>query len=340
MSDRYWPKTVAIAIIGGLLLSSTACAKSPPKTIDGLRGLEIGASLEFVRELEDGPNFSAYLVSYHSSGLKVHAMVAVPQTARPPRGFPVVIANHGHHPDPPNYGITGDGVDSRPGDYYREIPAYFAEFGFLVVMADYRGHSDSEGIEFTDGMLESAYYTEDVVTLLSGLPDIEGADLNNVFMWGHSLGGEVTLRSLLVVDWISGASMWSSVGGDIWDQAYYYSRYDNPEATDSSDVPKRVVDELRRDIAEFRGRFDADDVEPLHYLDYLRTPIVIHHAIGDRGAAYKWSERLAKELYRRSMPYVFYSYPGSDHLFKNDTMREAVERDVAFFRSMMTDQAP
>ena len=74
-------------------------------------------------------------------------MVAVPQTDRPPSGFPVLIANHGTHPDPPRYGYTGDGVDSRPGDYYRPIPELFTAQGFLVVMPDYRGHNDSEGLE-------------------------------------------------------------------------------------------------------------------------------------------------------------------------------------------------
>jgi hypothetical protein len=45
-------------------------------------------------------------------------MVAVPNSAIPENGFPVVIANHGYVPDPARYGITAEGIDSRPGDYY------------------------------------------------------------------------------------------------------------------------------------------------------------------------------------------------------------------------------
>ncbi|MDH3747589.1 MAG: alpha/beta fold hydrolase [Gammaproteobacteria bacterium] len=329
-----------IAIIVFCALAGTACGKPAPKSIDALRGMTTNVSLDFVRNLNDGPNFSAYLVSYKSAGLKVYAMVAVPRSEKPLHGYPVVVANHGHHPDPPKYGITADGTDSRPGDYYRAIPALFAAQGFLVVMPDYRGHSDSEGFEFTEGMLESSYYTEDVATLLAGLSDIEDADLDNVFMWGHSMGGEVTLRTLLVTERVRGATIWSTVGGEIWDQSYYYSRYENDLEPDGSDVPKSVIDDLRRDIAKLDGEFDPADVEPLFNLQYLHTPVIIHHSVGDRSAPYKSSERLARELYLRALPYEFYSYPGSDHLFDDETMRAAAARDVAFFQSLLTNRQP
>lgn len=318
-----------------LLLSAAACAKPAPLSIDELRAVEFDVSLEFERTLAGGPGFTAYLVSYRSAGLKVHAMVAAPESPPPERGFPVLVANHGHHPNPPEYGITADGVDSRPGDYYREIPELYTGHGFLVVMPDYRGHNSSEGREFTEGMLESSYYTEDVLALLSAIADIDNADCENVFMWGHSMGGEVTLRALLATDRVKGASLWSSVGGDIWDQAYYYSRYEDPLASDSSDLRKAVIDRLRADIAALEGPFDWRASEPLQHLEYLATPLIIHHAVGDTGAAYKWSERLAKALYLRGLPYVFHSYTGSDHFFQGERRQQAAARDAAFFRDLM-----
>ena len=84
------------------------------------------------RSLDDGPSFSAYLVSYLSDGLKVHAMVAVPNRDMPEAGFPILIANHGYVPEPGKYGITAAGIDSRPGDYYRSVPELYASRGFLV----------------------------------------------------------------------------------------------------------------------------------------------------------------------------------------------------------------
>ncbi len=320
------------------LLTATSCSSSdsaplpPPKSIDEHRAEDRNIELALVKEIEGGVGFNAFLYSYESAGLIVHAMLAVPDAPLPIGGFPVLVANHGHHPNPPQYGITADGRDWRPGDYYRRIPELFAAAGFMVVMPDFRGHNNSEGVEFTGGMLESSYYTEDVLNLLAGLPTLPLANTDKVFMWGHSMGGEVTLRALLATNQVKAASIWSSVGGDIWDQSYYYSRYEDPMAPDSSDTPKSVIERLRDKLAEFEGGFDYSVAEPLLYLDYLETPIMIQHAVGDRGAAYKWSERLAKELYMRDKEYRFVTYVGDEHFFSGEDLELAVDRDVAFFR--------
>ena len=174
------------------------------------------ATLSFERDLDDGPSFTAYLVSYASSGLKVHAMVAVPKGGIPADGFPVVIANHGYVPDPRKYGITAEGVDSRPGDYYRSVPELYASRGFLVVMPDYRGHNNSEGYELIEGRNAESVgaYADDVLALLPGIGEIEGADANRVYLWSHSMGGAVSMRVLLATNSISAASFWSTMSLD------------------------------------------------------------------------------------------------------------------------------
>lgn len=168
-------------------------------------------TLVFERALEDGPSFSGYLVSYQSSGLKVHAMVAVPKTDMPDGGFPVVVANHGYVPDPTRYGITAEGVDSRPGDYYRSVPDLYTSRGFLVVMPDYRGHNNSQGLEFTTTKQSVDYYAGDVISLLNLIGQVESVNKDRIFMWSHSMGGGVSMRTLLVTDLVKGASFWATM---------------------------------------------------------------------------------------------------------------------------------
>ncbi len=184
-----------------------------PMTIDALREHDFDASLIFVRPLDDGPSFTAYLMAYEHAGLTLHAMIAVPRGETPGAGFPVVIANHGYVPDPRRYGITADGIDSRPGDYYRSVPELFTSRGFLTVIPDYRGHNSSDGFEYIDPQDDDsiAYYAEDVVALMSALDDLDSADLGNVFMWSHSMGGPVSLRAMLVTDIVKAASFWSTM---------------------------------------------------------------------------------------------------------------------------------
>jgi hypothetical protein len=40
----------------------------------------------------------------------------------------------------------------------------------------------------------------------------------------------------------------------------------------------------------------------------------------------------------RRKKYEFHSYPGTDHLFQGEMMELAAQRDIAFFRPLMTDR--
>jgi len=322
-----------------LLFFAGACSDPSQLSIEGMRADKHTATLTFERALEDGPSFSAYLVSYRSSGLKVYAMVVVPNTPKPIAGYPVLVANHGFVPTPETYGITADGIDSRPGDYYRDVPDIYAREGFLVVMPDYRGHNISEGIEFTTGFLATNYYTLDVLALLSALPGLDDADLDKLFLWGHSLGGEIALRTLLVDGSFRGASLWSPVGGSLWEQAYHYSWYDSTDNTDSHDKPKARMDELSRDIDSLSFSYDPDSSEPGQFLRFLDTPILVHHAKNDGEVPYIWSELLATKLELQNKTYTFYSYESDKHFFEDELQAIAVARDVEFFRSLMNEVA-
>ena len=63
----------------------------------------------------------------------------------------------------------------------------------------------------------------------------------------------------------------------------------------------------------------------------------MHHGIGDVSAPYKWSERLAKELYIRGLPYRFFSYDVDEHYFAAPEREVAADRDAEYFRSLMAE---
>lgn len=214
---------VAIAFLFGCSKSTTESSIAdlpaklpPPLTVRELRERKFETSVVYERPLQDGTSFTAYLVSYRHSGLKLHAMVAVPKDDPPASGFPVIIANHGYVPVPMKYGITSEGIDSRPGDYYRSVPELYTSRGFLVVLPDYRGHNNSEGLEYVDPQDDNsaAYYAEDVTALLAALDEIDNADRDNVFMWSHSMGGPVSMRVLLATDIVKASTFWATMSID------------------------------------------------------------------------------------------------------------------------------
>lgn len=213
--------TAVLAACIGTRADGDAAGTNPkpaPLPVADLRQLAFDAPLSVVRDLDSGPGYSAFLVSYRHAELELFAMVAVPTSARPEHGYPAVIANHGYVPDPRRYGISRDGRDSRPGDYYRSVPGLFASRGFLVVLPDYRGHNSSEGLEYVDPQDEHSvgYYTEDVVALLARIGDIEAIDEDNVFMWSHSMGGSVSLAAMIAAGGIRASSFWATMAVDRW----------------------------------------------------------------------------------------------------------------------------
>lgn len=188
----------------------------PVSGLEELRTRHYETSLEHAGDLDGGPGFDAYLVRYEVDELELFALVAVPAVEPPGNGFPVVIANHGYVPDPRRYGISGDGKDLRPGDYYRPVPQLYTSRGFLVVMPDYRGHNSSDGYEYVDEdvYVSIAYYAEDVVSLMSALTDLDLADTDDVHLWSHSMGGPVSMRALLATNIVKSASFWSTMNLD------------------------------------------------------------------------------------------------------------------------------
>ena len=255
--------------------------------------VQASPGLTIEQEMSDGPSYSAYLVSYVSNGLKVHAMIAQPVTQAPDSGFPIVIANHGYVPDPRRYGVNADGVGARPGDYYRSVPELYAARGFIVVIPDYRGHNSSEGydqIKNQDrGNMQAIVdlFAADVIALLPHLDEIEKADDSRVFMWSHSMGGAVSMRVLLATDIVTAASFWSSMSLD-----------------------------------DLEDRFAT-----------LGTPVVFHHSSGDQSTRSGNSVKAAQMLIEAGRSATLQIYDADDHYFAGEMRELAADRDAAFFRS-------
>jgi dienelactone hydrolase len=158
------------------------------------------------------------VVRFTADGLEQYALVVEPAGEPPEHGWPVLLMSHGYHPEPRKNGRRADGITDRPGDYYRGLPAAFARAGFLVVWPDYRGHNISQGIEFTRQADAALWYARDVVAAFAALGSLPRANTESVFLWGHSMGGGITLRAALALgDRIRGASIWS--GGTIGSSA-------------------------------------------------------------------------------------------------------------------------
>ncbi|MCP4047842.1 MAG: hypothetical protein GY732_17855, partial [Gammaproteobacteria bacterium] len=82
-----------------------------PLSISGLRDLADSPAVQFRNEYErsDIDGIKRRVVSFSVDGLHQYALVLKPAGKRPQAGWPVLLMNHGHHPNPPQYGRVASG---------------------------------------------------------------------------------------------------------------------------------------------------------------------------------------------------------------------------------------
>ncbi|MDX2005071.1 MAG: alpha/beta fold hydrolase [Meiothermus sp.] len=194
-----------LALAGAVLLSA-ATAQSQNGFTFGLQSIpELrqqsfpGSALTLEQTLNPGPNYRRYIASYRSDGLKIYGLLTVPTAARPRSGWPVVVFNHGYIP-PGQYRTTERYVAYVDG---------FARSGYIVFKSDFRGHGRSEGQP--SGAYWSEGYLTDVLNAVSTLAKYPAADPGRIGMWGHSMGGFLTLRAMVIDKRIKAGVIWAGM---------------------------------------------------------------------------------------------------------------------------------
>src|SRR5215510_13053195 len=210
--------------VGGTTLhvlpAANLSSASLPLQIDSMRVRAYpGSDIVIEATLDPGVNYSRYYVSYLSDGLKIYALMTVPNDPKPPTGWPVIIFNHGYIP-PAVYRTT-----QRYIAYVDQI----ARNGYIVFKSDYRGHDRSEGK--ARGGYTQPDYTIDVLNAVASMKRYPDADPNRIGMWGHSMGGYITLRSMVITKDIKAGVIWAGVIGSYPDMLTRWRRSPSAAAT-------------------------------------------------------------------------------------------------------------
>jgi dipeptidyl aminopeptidase/acylaminoacyl peptidase len=301
---------------------SPAPAASDPKlvplAIDAMRQREYpGSELAIEQTLTPGTNYRRYVASYQSDGLKILGLLTVPNGPKPATGWPVIIFNHGYIP-PTVYRTTERYVAYVDG---------FARNGYIVFKPDYRGFGSSEGKPV------SAYYapddTVDVLNAVTTLQRYSEADPNRIGMWGHSMGGNITLRALVIDPRIKVAVIWAGV------TATYKDMLENWHPPAADRPPPSFAGSARQN---YLGRFGTpeqnphfwDSISPMAYLSDITAPIQVHHGTADVEVPLQFSQTLANDLQAANKPVELYTYAGADHNIAQG-FGQAMARSVAFF---------
>ncbi|MDQ2999085.1 MAG: dienelactone hydrolase family protein, partial [Chloroflexota bacterium] len=252
-----------------------------PYTIAGLRARSYGTEgqIEIVRELEQTSSFTRYLFAYPSDGLRITGMLNRPKGDGP---FPVVILNHGYYPL--DVYQTGNGS--------KLAADYLAARGFMTLAPDFRSHADSDDAP----NLFRAGHVIDTLNLTALAQKLPEALSGPVGMWGHSNGGAITAKAIVVSDQIAAAVIYSPASSNIAED--YEFRVGRSRARAGQPLPRGGISTVAIEfpVTPEQAPDLYERLSPLPYLEYVQAPIQIHWGTSDETVPAKWPGDLLKGL--------------------------------------------
>ncbi|MFN2119800.1 MAG: alpha/beta hydrolase family protein [Anaerolineales bacterium] len=284
-----------------------------------------GSDLVFEGTLSPGSNYSRHVVSYQSDGLTLFGLLTIPAGNKPSGGWPVILLNHGYIP-PAEYSTDLS---------YERIVDPLASAGYIVFKPDYRGHDRSPGTPYQP-YVDPGYVT-DSMNALASIRMYRDANPDEIGVWGHSMGGNVTLHELVLTHTFKGAVLMSGVVGsysgliDWWAQ-----RVATGVLTTQNDLQ---ADQMLLEMIDLHGTPQTDPgfwnaIDPTRFLSDVTAPVLIQVGTADTVVPQSFSEDLAAALRANGKTVTFNIFPGADHNLAPDTP-SAMAQAVAFFNQYL-----
>lgn len=322
--QRRSPNTIQNPLQGLPSLGTPAPTPEPfaELTIPYLRNREYKSSLTGQTRIGENATYESFLASYDSDGLKINGLLTVPKGEAPEGGWPAIVFVHGY--------IAPTIYETR--ERYVSYVDTLARSGFVVFKIDLRGHADSEGEP------GGAYYSSDyVIDTLNAQAALKSSDFvhpEKIGLWGHSMAGNVTFRSLAVQPNIPAVVIWGGAGFSYTDLAKYQINDNSyrPPSTDTERVRKRQ--QLRDTYGDPAGGnpFWAK-VAPTNYLSDIKGAVQLHHAVNDTVVNVGYSRDLAELLKSANITHELFTYPSGGHDIEGGSFGTAMSRTIAFYKT-------
>jgi dipeptidyl aminopeptidase/acylaminoacyl peptidase len=318
--------TLSPSIISPAGTSSGATPDNPLSIAVMRKRAYPGSGLVIEQTLAPGSNYQQYIASYMSDGLKIYGLLTVPDGTKPPSGWPVIIFNHGYIP-PQQYRTT---------ERYIAYVDAFARNGYIVFKSDYRGNGNSQGQP--EGAYYAPSYAIDVLNALASVKRYTEADPNRIGMWGHSMGGNITLRDIVVdTKDIKAAVIWGGVVGSYYDLSNNWQRRVTyqpppPELANRNSGRQQLIS-MYGPPATSSAFWQS--IDPTAHLADITIPIQLHTGGADEEVPVSFSQNLYASLTKLGKIVEYYNYPGGDHNISSPNFEVAMQRSIDFFNTYL-----
>lgn len=291
-------------------------------TIPYLRNKAYQSKLGSLEKYEEYETYTSYLTNYNSDGLGINGLLTIPNGDN--KKFPAIVFVHGYIA-PTIYQTT---------EKYEDYVNYLARNGFVVFKIDLRGHGDSEGT--SGGAYYSSDYIVDTLNAYAALQSSGFVNPNKIGLWGHSMAGNIVLRSLVAKTDIPAAVIWSGAG-------FTYSDLQKYGISDSSYRPPEIPTEHqknRKEIFEKYGSFNDNSwfwkqVTPISYLSDFKGAIQLNAATDDDVVNIGYSRDLNAVLEKTQIPHELHEYPVGGHNIKGVYFDQAMQNTVDYYNKYL-----
>jgi len=284
-----------------------------------------GSDLKIEENLANGSNYKRYIASYVSDGFKIYGLLTVPNGDVPKGGWPAIVFNHGYI-TPERY--TAD------GNYIAYVDA-LARSGFVIFKPDYRGNGKSEGTAGSSYF--SSNYDIDDLNAIATIKKFNSINSNRIGVWGHSMGGHITLVDLVVSKDIKAAVIWGGVVGSYNDILYNWQNRVS-YSPDAEDLKLRNLGSQKL-LQKYGTPNENPDfwnsIDPIANLNFVNAPVQIHVGSADNQVPPDFSQGLSNRLKAQGKTVEFYSYPGANHDISNPSFSVAMQRTIDFFKKYL-----
>lgn len=265
-----------------------------------------GKDLKIERTLADVDAYTKYLISYLSDGIKISGIMNVPKESVPKKGFPVLILNHG---------LIGKDI-YFPGRGSKREQDFFARNGYVVIHPDYRGLGESDADIATHHDFYTGY-SLDAAHLVDAVKEskFEFIDAKRIGMWGHSMGGGIAARVMLLRSEIRAYVLFAPISADAEDNFY--------------ELSQEEVAWLHKTYGP-SGSETYKKISSLNYFSDVLSPVQLHHGMSDRDVPILFSEKMYAVLQEHGKRVEYFVYPGAPHEFVEDWLL-ASQRALQFF---------
>lgn len=262
-----------------------------------------GGVLQNEGSLLSPSSFNRYLFKYRSEGLNLYGFINIPKGEG---SFPVVIVLHG----------AVDFQLYRTVGYTARYSDALAEAGYIVLNPNLRGYSPSED-EDNDFGIGDAIDILNLIALIRSQSGVSGllknADPQNIGLMGHSMGGAIVMRAMIVDQQVKAGVLYASINAD---ERLNLAHFGN---------------DGRREKALSYTEDVLEAISPSGFLDAINAPVSIHHGTKDKVLPVEWSLDLCQQLEDLEKTTECYLYPEQPHTFQNSGDALFIQRMISFF---------